>query len=128
MIQFKKIDFGEFKMENKVLEMKPVSLYEVKEVLKARKAEKELSYEQDLTMKYVDRFAKLTEKQTNDLVEKLKEVEFLKDNDVLIYEIINVLPTRLEQLQLMVPKGVSPNEEELKAVLALTEKFAEKVE
>jgi DNA-directed RNA polymerase subunit F len=115
-------------MENKVVEMKPVSLYEVKEVLKARKAEKELSYEQDLTMKYVDRFAKLTEKQTTDLVEKLKEVEFLKNNDVLIYEIINVLPTRLEQLQLMVPKGVSPSEEELKAVLALTEKFAEKVE
>ena len=115
-------------MESKVIEMKPVSLYEIKEVLKARKAEKELNYEQDLTMKYVERFAKLTEKQTNDLIEKLKEIEFLKNNEVMVFEIVNVLPIRLEQLQLMIPKGVSPSEEELKAVLALTEKFAEKVE
>jgi DNA-directed RNA polymerase subunit F len=115
-------------MENKFIGMKPVSLYEVKEVLKARKAEKELNYEQELTMGYVEKFAKLTEKQTNDLIEKLKEIEFLKSNEVMVYEIANVLPIRLEQLQLMIPKNVSPSEEELKAVLALTEKFAEKVE
>ena len=115
-------------MESKVVSMKPASLYEVKEVLKARKTEKELNYEQDLTMKYVERFAKLTEKQTADLTEKLSEIEFLKENELLVFEIINVLPTRLEQLQLMIPKNISPGEEELKAVLALTEKFAEKVE
>jgi DNA-directed RNA polymerase subunit F len=115
-------------MESKVVESKPVSLYEVKEILKARKAEKELSYEQDLTMKYVDKFAKITEKQTNDLIEKLKDFEFLKENEELVYQIVNVLPTRLEQLQLIIPKNITPGEEELKAVLLLTEKFAEKVE
>jgi DNA-directed RNA polymerase subunit F len=115
-------------MEKKVISMEPVALYEVKEVLKARKAEKELNYEQDLTMKYVDKFAKLTEKQTQDLISKLKEIEFLKENEELVYEIINVVPTRLEQLQLMIPKDLSPGEDELKAVVSLTEKYADKVQ
>lgn len=115
-------------VESKVIDMKPVALYEVKEILKARKAEKELNYEQELTMKYVDKFAKLTEKQTQDLISKLKEFEFLKDNEQLVYEIVNVVPTRLEQLQLMIPKDASPSDEDLKAIVALTEKYADKVQ
>ncbi len=114
--------------KSKVVEMKPVSLYEVRETLKARKAIKEFNYEQDLTNKYVERFGKLTEKQTNDLLDSLKGIEFLKENELLRYEIINVLPTRIEQLQLIIPKTITPTEEELKQVLELTEKFADKVE
>ena len=114
--------------ESKVIDMKPTNLYEVKQVLKARKSERELNYEQDLTMKYVDKFARLTEKQTNDLLTKLKEIEFLKDNEQLVYEIVNVVPTRLEHLRLMIPKDLSPSEEDLKAVVALTEKYADKVQ
>lgn len=115
-------------MNSKVLEMKPVALQEVKEVLKARKGEKELNYEQEQTFKYVEKFAKLTEKQTNDLLENLKEVSFLKDLELLRYEIANTVPTRVEQLQLMLPKGIAPSEDELKSVIELTKKFEEKLE
>ena len=115
-------------MESKVLSMKPVSLHEVKEVLKGRKAEKELNYEQELTMKYVDKFAKLTEKQTADLLAALKEIGFLKEQELLRYEIANVVPTRIEQLQLIVPKTITATEEELKAVVELTKKFEDKLE
>lgn len=108
--------------------MKPVALFEVKEVLKGRKGEKELNYEQEQTFKYVEKFAKLTEKQTNDLLEALKEVAFLKDLELLRYEIANTVPTRVEQLQLMLPKGVAPSEDELKSVVELTKKFEEKLE
>jgi len=114
--------------QSKVLSMKPVALHEVKEVLKGRKVDKELNYEQDLTWKYVEKFAKLTEKQTNDLLESLKEIEFLKDNDLLRHEIANVIPVKVEQLQLMLPKSVTPTEEELKQVIELTKKFEEKLE
>jgi DNA-directed RNA polymerase subunit F len=115
-------------MESKVISMKPVALHEVKEVLKARKSEKELNYEQDLTYKFVEKFGKLTEKQTNDLLEDLTKINFLKDNELLRYEIANVVPTRVEQLQLMLPKGVAPAEEELNQVIELTKKFEEKIE
>ena len=115
-------------MVSRVLESKPVSLYEVKETLKLRKAEKELNYEQDLTMKFVEKFAKLTEKQTTDLLSALAEVAFLKDNELLRYEIANVVPTRIEQLQLIIPKTITPSEEELNKVVELTKKFEDKLE
>jgi len=115
-------------MAIKVLETKPASLYEVKEVLKSRKGDKELNYEQDLTMKFVEKFAKLTEKQTADLLEGLAEISFLKDNEILRYEVANLIPTRVEQLQLVIPKGVTPSEDELKQVIELTKKFEEKLE
>jgi DNA-directed RNA polymerase subunit F len=115
-------------MESKVVSMKPVALYEVKEVLKSRKGEKELNYEQDLTYKFVEKFGKLTEKQTKDLLEDLEKITFLKDNELLKHEVANVVPTRVEQLQLMLPKGVAPAEDELKQVIELTKKFEEKLE
>ena len=115
-------------MESKVVSMKPVALHEVKEVLKGRKTDKELNYEQDLTFKFVEKFGKLTEKQTNDLLEALKEISFLKENELFRYEIANLIPTRVEQLQLMLPKGVAPTEDELKQVIELTKKFEEKLE
>ena len=108
--------------------MKPVALFGVKEVLKARKGEGELNYEQEQTYKYVEKFAKLTEKQTNDLLEALKDVNFLKDLELLRFEIANTVPTRVEQLQLMLPKGIAPSEDELKSVIELTKKFEEKLE
>ncbi len=114
----------------KVIEMKPIFMQEVKEVLKERKAatEKELNYEQETTFKYIEKFAKLTEKQSNDLLKDLGEIAFLKDNTVLKYEIINVIPTRVEQLQLMLPKSITPSEDELKQVIELTKKFEDKVQ
>ncbi|MFA5930717.1 MAG: hypothetical protein WC821_00220 [archaeon] len=115
-------------MESKVVSMKPVALYEVKEVLKGRKTDKELNYEQDLTFKFVEKFGKLTEKQTKDLLEGLSEIAFLKENELLRFEIANLIPTRVEQLQLMLPKGVAPAEDELNAVIELTKKFEEKLE
>jgi len=114
--------------KDNVVSMEPVSLYEVKTVLKDRKAIKELNYEQDLAMKYVEKFAKLTEKQTEDLIKDLGKIEFLKEEKALLYGILAVLPTRLEQLQLIIPKAVTPTDEELKAVIELTQKYADKVE
>ena len=113
--------------EEKIIEMKPISMAEVKEVLKEKKSENELNYEQDLTMKYVEKFSKLTEKQTKDLLKSLEEFEFLKDNEDLKYQIITALPTHEEQLKLFLPKDVTATDEELKGVVALTKKFGEKI-
>jgi len=115
-------------MESKVLSMKPVSLHEVRETLKARKEIKELTYEQEQTMKYVEKFGKLTEKQTESLLADLAEIEFLKEKEELLFEIANVLPTRVEQVQLMLPKDVTATEDDLKKVVTATEKYADKLE
>lgn len=107
--------------------MKPVSLVDVKEIIEARKGEKELNYEQEITMKYVEKFSKLTKKQSDDLVKALSEIEFLKNDEVLLYQIVNALPTKVEQVQLFLPKDVTATEEELKKVVDLTKKYGEKI-
>ncbi|NMA44254.1 MAG: hypothetical protein GX950_00365 [Candidatus Diapherotrites archaeon] len=114
----------------KVIEMKPIFMQEVKEILKERKtsSDKELNYEQETTYKYIEKFAKLTEKQSKDLYASLSEIEFLKENEELKHQIINVIPTRVEQLQLILPKTITPSEDELKQVIELTKKFEDKVQ
>ena len=113
--------------EGRVINMKPVSLAEVKNILKDRKGEKELSYEQDVTMKYVEKFGRLTDKQSEDTIKELSEINFLKGKDDLVYMIVAALPTKVEQLQLFLPKEVTASEDELKAVIELTKKFGEKI-
>lgn len=112
---------------NKIVSMKPVSLGKVKEILVERKGEKELSYEQEITMKYVDKFSKLTEKQTETLIKSLKEIEFLKDKEELLYQFVNALPTKVEQARLFLTKDIEATDEELKQVVELTQKFGEKI-
>lgn len=114
-------------VENKVISIEPISLEYVKEILKERKGEKELSYEQEVTMKFVERFSKLTKKQTEDLISSLREISFLKDNLELLLQIVNVLPTNIEQVKLFVPKDVEATEEDLNKILSLTKKFGEKI-
>ena len=52
----------------------------------------------------------------------------LKENEELKHQIINVIPTRVEQLQLILPKTITPSEDELKQVIELTKKFEDKVQ
>jgi DNA-directed RNA polymerase subunit F len=111
----------------KIIEIKPVSLAHVKEVLKEKMAEKELNYEQDITMKYVEKFAKLTDKQTQDLLKELSKIEFLKNLEELQYQILAALPTSIEQVKLFVPKDATPSDEELKQIVELTKKFGDKI-
>jgi DNA-directed RNA polymerase subunit F len=113
--------------EGKIIEMKPVSLYEVKDTLKERKSEKELTYEQDVTLKFVEKFAKTTEKQTTDLLKGLDEIEFLKEDADLKYQIAAALPTKLEQVRLFVPKDVEATDEDLTKILELTKTLGEKL-
>ncbi len=113
--------------EENVLKMEPVTLAEVKEIINGRKAEKELNYEQELTMKYVEKFSKLTQKQSEELLNSLKEISFLKENKEVLYQIVYTLPINAEQVRLFVPKDVEVTEEEINQILAQTKKFGEKV-
>lgn len=113
--------------EGKIISMRPVSLQEVKEILTERKSEKELGYEQEITMKYVEKFSKLTKKQAEDLVKKLKEIEFLKDREELIYQLVNALPTKIEQAKLFLTKDIEASDDDLNKVVELTKKYGEKI-
>lgn len=96
----------------------PVPLFEVREMLKTRSTEGELSYEQSQTLEYAKKFAKTHGQKAEKLLEELKAVEGVDEK--LAIKITDILPKDLEQLKLIVPKGSKISdaafEEILKAV------------
>ena len=86
----------------KILEQRPASLKEVEGLLVERKKEKELTYEQDLTLKYAKKFSKLTDAKYKKLVKDLSSVEGLTDD--LIVKIIDLVPADKHILNLLFEK------------------------
>lgn len=105
----------------KLIDKKPVSLVEVKELLGERKKDKDLNYEQDIAIKYAKKFAKVSPKEAEKLKEELSKIESLDSE--LVVKLIDLLPTKKEVLELIVPKGTAVSEEDLVKVLALTKKY-----
>jgi DNA-directed RNA polymerase subunit F len=105
----------------KLIEQKPVSLVEVKRLLESRKKERELNYEQDIALKYARKFAHVSPKEAEKVVEKLSEIDSLSPQ--LIVKIVDLLPTKKEVLELLVPKGSAIPEEDLAKVLDITRKY-----
>lgn len=105
----------------KLIEKKPVTLAEVKQLLAERKKEKDLSYEQDITLKYAKKFSKLSLTQAEKLKTGLKAIEGLSDE--IIVKLIDMLPDKKERLQLVIPKETVLDEATLQKILALCKKY-----
>jgi DNA-directed RNA polymerase subunit F len=105
----------------KILEKKPVSLVEVKQLLSERKKAKDLSYEQDITFKYAKKFSKLSLAQAEKLKSELASIQGL--NAETAVKIVDILPEKKEILQLLIPKDVVVDEAGLKAILDLCKKY-----
>ncbi len=108
----------------KMVEEKPITLFQVKELLKARKKEKELTYEQDQTYKYASTFSKLPKAKTAKLLGELEKLETISEE--LAIKLVDVMPTEEETINLFREKKDEVSEEDLKAALELLKKFAPK--
>ena len=61
--------------------VKPVSLSEVKNILKKIEKERtDLIYEQRIALEHAQAFSKLTMKQTKDLIKELKNIETIEES------------------------------------------------
>ncbi len=105
----------------KILHQKPVTLNEVKQLLSARKKEKDLSYEQDLTLKYAKRFSKLSPANAEKLYAELRKVVGLSDAQAA--KIVDLLPEKKEIVQMMFPKDSKVNDATFEKILSLCRKF-----
>lgn len=75
---------------------------EAKEILKERKKEIELGYEQKNALEHLRKFDRLTSKKAKQLMEKLKEVKKLREKQIIA--IINILPRDRDDLRLILEK------------------------
>jgi len=100
---------------------KPVPIFEVKEMLKEREADGELTYEQTLANDYVKKFSKLTKAKGIKLIEELTP---LVEDQELAVKIADIMPAELERLKLLIPKGMKVEEAKLKEIFELVLKYA----
>jgi len=107
-----------------VLNSEFIDLTKVKGILKS-KTKKEMSYEQKLAFDNAKEFAKLTDKKALDLIKELRGLEVNKLTDDLIMKIVDIMPSNIDELKLLlVPSKAAFKKEELDSLLNVVKKYA----
>ena len=108
-------------LENEVT--KPVSLSEVKNILKKiEKERKELLYEQKIALEHANKFAKLPAKKTEELIKELSELKFIEE--IHYYKIADLLPSTEDDLKTIFAKErITLGENEIKKILEIVKKY-----
>jgi len=101
---------------------KPVSLTEVKNILKkVEKEREELIYEQKIALEHAHKFAKLPSKKTSDMIKELTKLEFLQE--IHAYKIADILPTTEDDIKTIFAKErITLGENEVKKILEIVKK------
>ncbi len=103
--------------------VKPVSLSEVKSILKKiEKERREMLYEQKIALEHAHKFAKMPVKKTTDLVKELSKLEFLQE--IHVYKIADILPTTEDDIKTIFAKErMTLGENEIKNILEIVSKY-----
>ena len=103
---------------------KSVSLAEVKNILKKiSKERKDLLYEQKIALEHAERFAKLSAKQTKDLITELLKQDHVEE--IHAYKIADILPLTEDDVKAIFAKErYTPNDKEVKNILEIVKKHS----
>ncbi len=103
---------------------KIVSLAEVKNILKKiSKERKELLYEQKIALEHAEKFAKLSAKQTKDLIVELMKLDHVEELQA--YKIADILPNTEDDIRAIFAKErYTPNDKEIKNILEIVKKHS----
>ena len=103
---------------------KIVSLAEVKNILKKiSKERKELIYEQKIALEHAEKFAKLSAKQTKDLITDLSKLDHVDEFQA--YKIADILPKTEDDIRAIFAKErYTPNDKEVKNILETVKKHS----
>lgn len=108
-------------MEEKLLDKKIIPLAEVKELLRERAKEGELTYEQGLTLKYAEKFSHLTKAKAEKLLEELRKIDGMNEETAI--RLVDILPDSKELLLLALPKGSKIHVEKHDEIIKLIKKY-----
>lgn len=106
----------------KVASEKAVPLAKVLGILKERKKQGELEYEQRLAYDYAQKFSKLDPKKTEKLIGELLALGKLKEHQAVM--LVDLMPETKEDIELIFAKERTRlDEEDIKKVLELLGKY-----
>jgi len=108
-----------------ILEKRPVSIPEVKEMLKdIHKRDEELSFRGGKTEDYINEVAQLTFKKSKDLTKKLNDLEIPRLKPEHIIKIIDILPDSAEHLKVILSGfNITITKENLKKIVDALDEF-----
>jgi len=103
---------------------KIISLAEVKNMLKKiSKERKDLLYEQKIALEHAEKFAKLSAKQTKDLITELMKLDHIEELHA--YKIADILPNTDDDIKAIFAKErYTPNDKEIKNILEIVKKHS----
>jgi len=97
---------------------KPVSTYEVKELLTTRKKEAELAYEQNQALDHAERFSAINTPKAASIVKELTKGGKITEEAVI--KLVDVKPTKPETVRAILLKDrIELSDEEIEKVLKL---------
>lgn len=107
---------------DEIEEETPASFAEALEILKDRKEEKELKFEQRLAYDYMQKFSQLSIEKTKKLIEDLLEVEKIRKHQAVI--LANNMPETKQDIRLIFAKErTSLREETIEKILEIIEDY-----
>jgi len=107
----------------KILNVKPITLAEAKEIMLKREKEGELGYEQKLATEHLKRFTKLKPAEAKKFVEELNSI--LRMSPETLVTIVNIKPKNPDELRLIFAREkFSLKEDEVKKILETVKKYS----
>ncbi len=100
-----------------------VSWHDAKKVLEKKAKEKELGYEQKNALEHLRKFAKLTQRERDEMGSELDKIERLKDRHKAA--IIDILPKDDDELRMLFSNEIMTiSDEDKKNILSIVKKHA----
>jgi DNA-directed RNA polymerase subunit F len=103
---------------------KIISIAEAKNILKKiSKERKELLYEQKIALEHAEKFARLSAKQTKDLIAELMKLDHIEEFHAI--KITDILPMNEDDVKAVFAKErYTPNDKEIKNILEVIKKHS----
>ncbi len=107
----------------KVLDIKPISMPEAKEILVSREKSRDLAYEQKLALEHLKKFTKLKVEEAKKFLGDISSV--LRMSDETMVQILNLLPKNPDELRMIFAREkFSLKEEEITKILEIIKKYS----
>ncbi|MGL4670111.1 MAG: RNA polymerase Rpb4 family protein [Methanobacteriaceae archaeon] len=106
----------------KVIETQPIPIARVKELLDEFSQEKELLYEQNITLDHATKFSKTSADDAEALVKKLEDEKGLKKKNAV--RIADLMPEDLDDLRLLFAKErLTIKNDEMESILEIIDEY-----
>jgi len=109
-----------------ILEEKPIHLAELKIKLdKIETRDKELGFRATKTKEYLKKFAKLNQKESQELIEKINSLNIPRIKDRQITKIVDLIPTGLDEIRMIFAGEITTiTPENMQQILDVVKEYA----